>query len=136
MRFIYYPVFLKLINKPCLVVGGGQIALRKVESLLSYGAEVEVISLEFVPELKRLKSVSFQQTNYRPEFCQEKFLIIAATDDLNLNKKIYHDGHQYSALVNVVDRIELCDFIVPSIVKRGDLQIAISTGGKSPALPG
>lgn len=105
-----------------------------MKTLLDYDAEVTVVSPEIIAEIKGLNPFQIYQTNYRAEFCRGKFLVIAATDNYELNKRIYNDGHRAGALVNVVDQIELCDFIFPAVVKRGLLQIAISSSGKSPAL--
>lgn len=130
----YYPVFLNLKNKGCVVVGGGKVAERKVLSLLKSGAEVTVIS----PELtKRLKKESLSERikhiphRYKKGDLKNAFLVIAATDSNEINEKVSEDAPH---LINVVDLPSLCNFIVPSVVKRGSLTIAISTSGVSPSM--
>ncbi|MEJ6949820.1 precorrin-2 dehydrogenase/sirohydrochlorin ferrochelatase family protein [Natronospora cellulosivora (SeqCode)] len=134
---IYYPLFINIEEKPCLIVGAGKIALKKAKKLMEYGAEVEILSsdidedfYQIIPDEKLIKK------DYQKKYIKNKFMVIAATDDYQLNKKIAADAKEEGALFNAVDQIELCQFIVPAIVNRKDLQIAISTSGKSPALAG
>jgi len=136
-RTSYYPVSLSISGKRCLVFGGGQVALRKVKMLLDFGAEVDVVSPELCHELALLVNsgkISVLPRGYQPGDLEGTFIAIAATDDKNINEEISIEGRERGVLVNVVDVPELCDFIVPSYVKRGDLTLAISTGGASPAL--
>ncbi len=133
----YYPVFLDVNNKKTLVIGGGQVAQRKVETLLDYGASVFIVSRELTPRLKEL--VEDKKIRYAgPEFDENRlegiFLVIAATDDAMLNRRVSLSAQERGLLINAVDQPEDCNFIVPSVVRRGDLQVAISTSGKSPAL--
>ncbi len=136
-KLSYYPAFLNLSGKKCAVFGGGQIALRKVKMFLDFGAEVEAISPELCPELVQLVSsgtINAVTRGYQPGDLRGVFFAIAATDDRNANVEIAREGRREGVLVNVVDVPELCDFIVPSYLRRGDLTIAISTTGQSPAL--
>lgn len=133
----YYPVYLNIKGKKCIVVGGGGIAERKVKSLLKKGADVTVISPKLTEVLSALAKEG--SINYIKEIFQEKYLesatlIIAATDDSKVNEEVYGAARKRNILINTVDCPEYCDFIVPSVVERGDLMISISTSGKSPAL--
>ncbi|OPX34646.1 MAG: hypothetical protein B1H11_10480 [Desulfobacteraceae bacterium 4484_190.1] len=133
----YYPVFLALEGKNALVVGGGKVARRKVETLIEYGALVQIISMELTDGLKKLVEdgkIIHLGTQFEDHLMDGIFLVIAATDDHEFNHKISESARRKGLLINAVDQPADCDFIVPSIVKRGDLQIAISTSGKSPAL--
>lgn len=129
----YYPAFLDLTDKACLVVGGGRVAERKALSLLRAGARVTVVSPELTAGLARragagqLRHVA---RRFRPSDLKGAWLVIAATDDETAN----HTVATHAGLVNVVDRPELCSFIVPATVERGPLTIAVSTGGSSPAM--
>lgn len=117
-----------------MVVGGGSVAWRKVCSLKDAGAKVTVVSPEFCPELEKETGIERIKQKYDTKFLKEAMLVVASTDDGEVNKKIYYDAVERGILVNVVDRPEFCSFIVPSSVMRGDLCISISTGGASPAL--
>ncbi len=130
----YYPIFLNIQDKKCLVVGGGNVAWRKVCSLKEAGARVTVVSPEFCPELKKETGVDRILQKYDTEFLKGAVLVVASTDDGEVNRKIYHDAVERGILVNVVDKPEFCSFIVPASIVRGDLCISISTGGASPAL--
>ncbi len=136
-KLSYYPAFLNLNGKKCVVFGGGQVALHKVKMFLDFGAEVEVVSPELCPELVQLvsrRTIKAVTRGYQPGDLRDVFIAIAATDDRNTNVEIAREGRGKGVLVNVVDVPELCDFIVPAYLRRGDLTIAISTTGKSPAL--
>ena len=133
----YYPVFLDISDKPCAVVGGGEVACRKVQRLLQCGARVTVIADALSPELEALKTrgeVAHIDDQYAAEHIASAFIVIGATDNRHVNEQIFRDARTEHILVNIVDEPERCDFILPSIVERGDLAVAISTGGKSPAL--
>lgn len=133
----YYPVFLNVFGKRCVVVGGSKVALRKVKVLLDHGANVEVVSPVLCPELSQLakaKTISVLRKDYEPGDLRGAFIAIAATAESNTNKKIADEARQQKILVNVVDNLEQSDFIVPSHLQRGDLTIAVSTAGRSPAL--
>lgn len=133
----YYPIFLNLNGKRCVVVGGGQVALRKVRTLLEYRASVEVISLDLCSELSQLAEsgeIRVLQRSYRSGDLKDAFIAIAATDDSKTNLEVVKEAHSEAVLVNVVDDPKRSDFIAPSCMRRGDVTIAISTGGRSPAL--
>ncbi len=130
----YYPIYLDIKDKRCVVVGGGEVAYRKALVLKEAGAEVIVIAPEFYEKFSAEKDVALLRQGYSGECLQGAFLVIAATNDKEINQKIWEDAQRHGLLVNVVDQPELCNFIVPSVVNRGELQISISTGGASPAL--
>jgi precorrin-2 dehydrogenase/sirohydrochlorin ferrochelatase len=133
----YYPVHLDIQNRNCLVVGGGSVGTRKTETLLDCGAKVTVISpraSEKLQELAQAGSISLKNRGYRTTDLEGIFLVIGATDDETLNRQISHDAETRNTLCNIADRPQICNFILPSIVHRGDLVITISTSGKSPAL--
>jgi precorrin-2 dehydrogenase/sirohydrochlorin ferrochelatase len=133
----YYPIFLDLRDKNVLVVGGGKVAERKILNLLRYGCRIHVVSPGLTSQLKKL--VSEKKIQHIPEqslnqAMTEASIVIAATDDPVVNGQIASRAKKKGLLVNAVDQPRDCNFIMPSIVRSGDLQIAISTGGKSPAL--
>ncbi len=133
----YYPVFFDLREKVCLVVGGGAVSERKVQRLLECDASVRVVSKSLSAGLQCLldqKQIQCPADRYFPNCLDGVFLVICATDDKAMNEQVMRDCRSRGIPVNVVDDPELCDFILPSIVEQGDLTIAVSTGGKSPAL--
>ncbi len=130
----YYPVYLDVKGKRCVIVGGGEVAYRKACSLRDAGAYVTVISPDTCHELSKEKGLTLINKIYDESYLDGAMLVIAATDDEEINKKVSLDAGKRNIIVNVVDRPELCSFIVPSTVNRGDLCISISTGGASPAL--
>jgi precorrin-2 dehydrogenase/sirohydrochlorin ferrochelatase len=132
----YYPIFLRMDGKSCLVVGGGEVATQKVESLLDAGARVRVVSPSLSPRLRELAdaaAIECRERVYEDGDLDGIFVVIAATSDENLHERIDRDAERAGVLLNVVDRPRWCDFIVPSIARRGDLMVAVSTGGASPA---
>lgn len=133
----YYPIFLNIQRKKCVVIGGGKVAFRKVKTLLEHGANIEVISPVLCPELNELaeaKTISVFRQNYEPRVLKGAVITIAATNKKDINQKVADEARKQGVLVNVVDNLELSDFIVPSYFHRGDLTIAVSTAGLSPAL--
>ncbi len=133
----YYPIFLELEGKTVLVVGGGNVAQRKVETLLQYGAAVNIVSKELSPKLEKLaKNGDIRQIGegFDATHLDNTYLAFAATDDQQLNHSISESARKRGLFINAVDQPADCDFIVPSIIKKGDLSIAVSTSGKSPAL--
>ncbi|MGI9569394.1 MAG: precorrin-2 dehydrogenase/sirohydrochlorin ferrochelatase family protein, partial [Desulfobulbia bacterium] len=133
----YYPIHLDIKNRKCLIVGGGAVGTRKVNTLLKCGAHITVVSPDPTPQLTRLaseKSVTLKMRAYRSDDLTGMFLVIGATDDEALNRQISEDAERSHILCNIADRPEICNFILPSIVRRGNLVITISTSGKSPAL--
>jgi siroheme synthase-like protein len=132
----YYPIALDLRNKPCVVVGGGALATEKVEGLLGAGVRVTVVSPAVTPELHRLaetERIRVVMWAYRPADLDGAYLVYGASEDRALNARVAADARERGILVNAVDDIPNCDFFAVSIVRRGDLQIAISTNGRSPA---
>ncbi len=133
----YFPAFLDLQNKLCVVVGGGRVAERKVQSLLKSGAEVKVISPKITKTLARLQErgkIRHQSRSFRLGDLRGAFLAFAATDDRTTNERVFGQASRHRIPVNVADDPPHCSFIVPSVMERGDLLLAISTSGKSPAL--
>jgi precorrin-2 dehydrogenase / sirohydrochlorin ferrochelatase len=133
----YYPVLLDLSGKKTIVIGGGKVGQRKIETLLEYGASVHVISRDLTPELQRLLEngdIRLLAEEFDESLIRGAFLIVIATNDMTLNRRISLIAKDRNILVNAVDQPEECSFIVPSVIKRGDLLIAVSTSGKSPAL--
>ncbi|MFC2020460.1 bifunctional precorrin-2 dehydrogenase/sirohydrochlorin ferrochelatase [Chloroflexota bacterium] len=134
---IYYPVSLNIRGRMCAVVGGGQVALRKVKALLEHGADVKVISPDFCPELAGLAErgeIRALTREYQPGDLKDAFVAIVATDNSEINQQIAVEARRKAVLVNVVDDAENSDFIAPSYLRRGEVTISISTSGESPAL--
>ena len=132
-----YPIFLKVHQLNTLIVGGGNVALEKLTFLLksSPHARVTMVALKFKPEVVSLAEefdISLINAAYDSAFLTDKHLVIAATDKLLVNKKIYKDAKAKHLLINVADTPELCDFYLGGIVTKGNVKIAISTNGKSP----
>lgn len=133
----YYPMMVDLAGRRCLVVGGGRVAERKVALLLECGAEVEVVSpatTRKIADLAARGAIRLARRAVRPADLDRAFLVFAATDDAQVNQSVAHEVRKAGGLVNVADAPEACNFLVPSVIRRGDLTIAISTGGGSPAL--
>jgi len=133
----YYPIYLELEGKTVLVVGGGNVAQRKVETLLQYGAVVNIVSKELSPKLKELAAndkIRQIGEDFDSKYLDNTVLAFAATDDQQLNHAISESARKRGLMINAVDQPADCDFIVPSIIRKGDLSIAVSTSGKSPAL--
>ena len=132
----YYPIALDLNGKRCLVVGGGVIADGKLDALLAAGAEVTVVSPTVLPRIDVLAAegrIVLHRRPYRADDVAGAVLVIGATDDRAVNAVVAADGRAVGALVNAVDDIPNCDFFAVAIVRRGDLQVTISTNGRSPA---
>jgi precorrin-2 dehydrogenase / sirohydrochlorin ferrochelatase len=133
----YYPIFADLKDKKTVVVGAGNVGQRKIENLLKHGAKVSVVSREVTSGLSRLmkeRKITYLGREFHEEDLNGAFLVIAATDDPSLNHSVSASARKKGILVNAVDQPVDCTFIVPSILMRGDLVIAISTSGRSPAL--
>jgi precorrin-2 dehydrogenase / sirohydrochlorin ferrochelatase len=132
-----FPMFVKLEGKRCLVVGAGKVGEPKISGLIGTGARVHVIALEAseaVHRWARAGEIALEIRGFAPADLDGTFLAIVATASRDLNRSIYHEAQQRRVLCNVVDVPEYCDFYYPAVVRRGDLQIAISTNGQSPSL--
>ena len=133
----FYIACLRLSGRRCLVVGGGDVGLEKVEGLLACGADVTLAAPEAVEALRELAaegSIRWERREYRSQDLDGAFLVIAATGDTETNIQVFEDAERRAMLVNVVDVPPLCNFILPAIIRTGPLAIAISTAGASPAL--
>lgn len=128
----YFPFFVDLEGRPGLVVGGGTVALRKVQKLLPYGPCLTVVSPHILPELERISGLTLARCEFSPEDLDGMFFVVAATDDRDLNRKISTLCQERNIPVNAVDDREACSFLFPALVKQGDLSVGISTGGASP----
>lgn len=132
-----FPMFLKLEERHCLVVGAGKVGEPKIAGLLDTGALIRVVALEASPvvhEWARCGKVELELRPFSPEDLDGMFLIIVATNSRSLNERVCNEARKRGVLCNVVDVPDLCDFFYPAVVRRGDLQIAVSTGGQSPSL--
>lgn len=129
----YFPMFVDIKKKKCLIVGGGTVALRKVQVLLDFGADVVVVALEVFPKIKEYP-VTVYQRNFEKEDLQGCELVVAATDDAGLNHEIAEAAQKQKIPVNAVDQQEDCSFIFPSYVREQELVGAFSSGGNSPVL--
>jgi len=129
----YYMACLDLEGRSCLVVGGGNVALEKVRGLLDCGARVTVVAPRIIGELRTL-DVELVQRGYRGSDLEGRFLVVAATSIESLNRRVRRDAEARSMLCNVVDVPQLCNFILPAVLRRDPIAVAVSTGGASPAL--
>ncbi len=132
-----FPMFVKLAGRHCLVVGAGAVGESKIESLLAAGADVRVIArsaTKKVREWARAGRIEWKPRSFVAKDLEGMFLVVAATSSPELHEKVYREAHRRGVLCNAVDEPERCDFYYPAVVRRGELQIAISTGGRSPAL--
>jgi precorrin-2 dehydrogenase/sirohydrochlorin ferrochelatase len=132
-----FPMFLKLEGRQCLVVGGGRIGEPKIGGLLETGARIRVVSLDASPAVREWARAGKLELELRA-FCADDlvgaFLAVVATNSRSLNERVYQEAQKVGVLCNVVDVPDLCDFFYPAVVRRGDLQIAVSTAGQSPSL--
>jgi len=134
-----YPIFLELKGRRVVLIGGGAVAARKAQVLLDAGARLVVVAEridEMLTVLCKDNTAELIRSKYAKNYLAEAVLVVAATNNNELNKQIYRDCQELEVLCNVVDVPELCDFFVPAVVKRGNLQIAISTEGQCPAYAG
>jgi precorrin-2 dehydrogenase / sirohydrochlorin ferrochelatase len=132
-----FPMFMKLTGRQCLVVGAGRVGEPKIGGLIDTGARIHVVAIEAseqVYQWARAGKIELEIRSFSPRDLDVKFLAIVATASEQLNKLIYEEAERRGVLCNVVDVPELCDFFYPAVVRRGDLQIAISTAGQSPSL--
>lgn len=131
----YYPIFMDIKDQPVLVVGGGEVALRKVQTLLQHGALVQIVSPRIIPELEKLndqKRCLWAEKEYALNDIKEAILVFSCTENEEVNARVSRDAKALHRPVNVVDDPIKCSFIVPSMMECGDLKIAVSTGGSSP----
>ena len=133
MPDVYYMACLDLTGRSVLVVGGGRVALEKVDGLLAASARVTVVAPQIVPELAT-RDVELVRREYRTEDLEERFLVVAATSTSSVNRRVFREAEARSLLCNVVDVPELCSFILPAVHRQGPIAVAVSTGGASPAL--
>jgi siroheme synthase-like protein len=136
-KFPYYPIFLDIEDRSVVIIGGGNVCARKAETMMNYGAKVTVVAPEFHPDIERYASeglLQIKRKRYDESDLEGASVIIASTDDEAINTQIATDARRRKIPVNVVDVTHLCEFIVPAIIEKGSVQLAVSTGGKSPAL--
>ena len=132
---MYYPINLKIDDMKIVIIGGGKVAYRKCMNFLAFNKKVKVISQEFIEEFEEIKNkIEMIKDSYDEKYIKDAFVVVAATNNKEVNHKIGIYCRQNNKLVNVVDDKELSNFTVPSFVKRGDLLLSVSTGGKSPSL--
>ena len=130
-----YPINIKLDDMKITIVGGGKVAFRKCMNFLDFNKKVRVVSKDIIGEFSNFKGdIEIIEDNYKEEYIKDSFIVIAATNDKSVNEEIGVYCKDNGKLVNVVDNPSLCNFTVPSYVKRGDLLLSVSTGGKSPSL--
>jgi len=137
MNMKYYPVCLDVSGRRCVIIGGGEVAERKARRLMDCGAEVLMVSESLSPALQTMKAegrLSHIRAEYSRDLIGGAFLVIGATDRAEVNEAVSRDARKQGILVNIVDDPGRCNFILPALYRRGDLLIAITTGGKSPAL--
>lgn len=132
-----FPMFLKLEGRQCLVVGAGRIGEPKIAGLLETGARIRVVALDVSPAVRcwvREGKLEMELRAFSADDLDGAFLAVVATNSRTLNERVYHEAQRRGVLCNVVDVPDLCDFFYPAVVRRGDLQIAVSTAGQSPSL--
>jgi siroheme synthase-like protein len=133
----YYPIFLDIENREVVLVGGGAVCARKAETVLRYGARVTIVAPTFTEEIEawgRDGRVTLRRKRYDHGDLEGATIVFASTDDATVNEQIAHDCRARRIPVNVADDLSLCEFIVPAVIENGSVQVAVSTGGKSPAL--
>jgi siroheme synthase-like protein len=133
----YFPIFLEMKRRRCLVIGGGAVAERKIAGLLEAGAQVTVISpniTETIARWSKEKSINLSARRYQPGDLAEYEIAFITTNDAEVNISAYNEGRERGVWVNAADDPAHCDFILPSVLRRGDLTVAVSSGGRSPAL--
>ncbi len=135
----FYPINIKVKERKVLIVGGGEVAFRKVKNLLSFGARILVVSPGVLPEIESMAVdglITLFQEKYSSTYQKGCCLVIGATDDREVNERIAQDAQNAGIPVNIVDIPSLCTFLVPAVLRRGSLTISVSTEGKSPAMSG
>jgi siroheme synthase-like protein len=136
-KYPYYPIYLDIENRDVVIIGGGQVCARKAETMMRYGARVTVVAPEFTGEIEQWAAegkLTTRRKQYEEADLGSANIVIASTDNQMVNEKVAADCRRRRIPVNVVDVTPLCEFIVPAIIETGSIQLAVSTGGKSPAL--
>ena len=136
-RYPYYPIYLDIEGRNVIIIGGGNVCARKAETMMRYGARVTIVAPEFTDEIEgwaREGCLALKRKLYEVADVEDAHIVIASTDDQAVNEQIAADCRARRIPVNVVDVTPLCEFIVPAIIESGSVQIAVSTGGRSPAL--
>jgi len=136
-KFPYYTIFIDVENRDVLIIGGGAVCARKAETMMRYGARVTIVAPEVIDEISGWANdgrIKLTRKEYDEADLEGASIVIASTDDACINGRIARDCRRRKIPVNVVDVTHLCEFIVPAIVQQGSIQLAVSTGGKSPAL--
>ena len=136
-RYPYYPIFLDIESRNVVIIGGGNVCARKAETMMNYGARVSIVSPDFTDEIERWArdgALQIRRKRYEQSDLEGANIVIASTDDQSVNEQIAADCRRRRIPVNVVDVTPLCEFIVPAIIDKGSVTLAVSTGGKSPAL--
>ena len=136
-RYPYYPIYLDIEDRNVVIIGGGNVCARKAETMMKYGARVTVVAPELSEEIEGWAGegcLAIRRKHYDPSDLDHAHIVIASTDDTAVNEQIAADCRARRIPVNVVDVTPLCEFIVPAIIEKGSIQIAVSTGGRSPAL--
>ncbi|MEG1410531.1 MAG: bifunctional precorrin-2 dehydrogenase/sirohydrochlorin ferrochelatase [Terrisporobacter sp.] len=130
-----YPINLKIDNMKITIIGGGKVAYRKCMNFLDFNKKVTVISKDFIEEFENIKyDIEMIKDNYEEKYIKDSYIVIGATNNKKVNEEIGIYCSKNGKLVNIVDNPKLCNFTVPSYIKRGDLLLSVSTGGKSPSL--
>jgi siroheme synthase-like protein len=136
-KFPYYPIYIDIEDRAVLIVGGGAVCARKAETMMRYGARVTIVSPAITDEIagwEREAALVVRRKTYENADLDGASIVIASTDDPCVNARVARDCRRRKIPINVVDVTHLCEFIVPAIIEKGSVQIAVSTGGKSPAL--
>ena len=128
----YFPFYIDIENKKCVVVGGGVVALRKIEKILPFNPEITVVAPKICREIEEINGIELRRRSFLDSDISDAFTVIAATDDNNLNARIFELCQKKNILINTVDDKEKCGFIFPALVKKQNITVGISTEGKSP----
>ncbi len=130
----YFPMFIEIKNKPCLIIGGGRIALHKIRVLQDFGAQIQVVAPEILSEIQEMENVICHERHFQKEDLRGQAMVIAATDDREENHRISQVCREERIPMNAVDQPEDCSFIFPAYLKEGDVVAAFSSGGQSPVV--
>ncbi len=128
----YFPFYIDIKDRECIVIGGGKTAFRKIRNLIPFEPHIKVISPEILPDISGIPDIEIIRRRYKDGDIDNAFMVISASDNKNLNEEIFRKCRDKNILVNTVDNTENCGFIFPSLVHEGDITIGISTSGKSP----